>query len=548
MEMVKKLTKIKLGTITGPFLLLVLAASFAWASGDDLYVFIRLFERLAVTVSDRYVENLDPEKLIYAGIDGMMEKLDPYSKYLTDQDYFYLVQETSGEYNGIGIEMEKNADTLWISSVIKGSPAALGNIRVGDRILAVDTFSVLGKSITDCRKALRGNEGSQVTLKLWRPLLEKVLSVELTREEIHIEPVPYWFVDKNNNGYIKVARFSENCVLEVKSIISLLKDEKIHGLIIDLRDNPGGLLYESVEMAALFLHRGDKIVETKSRDGVSLRTYDAREDGIYKDAPIVVLINDQTASAAEIVAGAIQDNDRGLIIGSTSFGKGLVQQIIQFSDQSALKLTTAKYYTPSARCIQKKRFDSDAIDGLHDEQSVVFFTKSGRAVFGGGGIVPDIYVESAANQPIIDEIITNGYISDFVSDNNLKIKIDEHFTVRDELVDKFIEYVSGRGYVYHNPLFSSFDRFSKTKTELTERTRYDKQIVIIRECLTEDARTEFLSLKPQLNNLLYEYFIRFNLGEPKAYELVHQKFDPELAKADQVLKDPETYSNFLAGY
>ena len=267
--MVDKLKKIKLGTVTGPFLLLILAAGFAWASGDDLYVFIRLFERIAVTVSDRYVENLDAEKLIYAGIDGMMEKLDPYSKYLTDKDYYYLLQETSGEYSGIGIEMEKNGDSLWVSSVIKDTPASRANIRVGDRILAVDTTGVLEKSIADCRKLLRGSDGSKVTLKIWRPLLKKELAVEMIREEIHIEPVPYWFVDSGNNGYIKISRFSEGSALKVKNIIGLLEEKNVSGLILDLRDNPGGLLYESVEIAAMFLNQGDKIVETKSREVVN---------------------------------------------------------------------------------------------------------------------------------------------------------------------------------------------------------------------------------------------------------------------------------------
>ena len=540
--------KIKLGTVTGPFLLLILAAGFAWASGDDLYVFIRLFERIAVTVSDRYVENLDSEKLIYAGIDGMMEKLDPYSKYLTDKDYYYLLQETSGEYSGIGIEMEKNGDSLWVSSVIKDTPASRANIRVGDRILAVDTVGVLEKSIADCRKLLRGNDGSQVVLKLWRPLLKKELVVEMTREEIHIEPVPYWFVDSNNSGYIKISRFSEGSALKVKSIIGLLEGKNVSGLIIDLRDNPGGLLYESVEIAALFLNQGDKIVETKSREGLSLRTYEAREDGICKDIPVAVLINGQTASAAEIVAGAIQDNDRGLIIGSSSYGKGLVQQILQFSDQSALKLTTAKYYTPSERCIQKKGYESEVIESLNGEEGVVYFTKSGRPVFGGGGIVPDIYVEPLANQPIIDEIVTNGYVNDFVSEHSIGGGVDGNFQVGDKLVDQFVEYVNRRGYLYHNAVFSSFDEFTKADAESPDHLKYHKQIESIQETLTDNARSELAALKPQLKDLLYEYFLKINLGEKQAYELAHQHTDPEITRAGQVLKDPEIYSSLLAGY
>ncbi|MCP4580325.1 MAG: S41 family peptidase [candidate division Zixibacteria bacterium] len=543
-----KLAKIKFGMISGPFFLLILAVSFAWASNDELYSLVRLFDKIAVTVSDRYVDDIDPEKLINAGIEAITEKLDPYSRYLYDQDYFYLIQETSGEYSGIGIEIENHSDTLLICSVLKGTPASQANIRIGDRILEVDHIDAIGKSPPDGRKLLRGENGSMVSLKLWRPLLQKSLDLKLPREEIHIEPIPYWGIDNNNNGYIKIARFSEGSLFEVKSFIFLLQAEGIDGLIIDLRDNPGGLLHESVEIAGLFLNKGDKIVETRGRGAASLRTYEARENGVYNEGPLTLIINSQTASAAEIVAGAIQDNDRGLLIGSTSYGKGLVQQILQFSDNSALKLTTAKYYTPSERCIQKDRMKNELRSDSESEQKVIYYTKSGRPVFGGGGIIPDIYVESWENEPVIDEIITAGYISDFVEASSARLKIDNNFSVSDELVDQLFKYIQGRDYTYHNPIYNSFDLFLSQNIEQSEETSLNDHFDAIVKILEQNSKNEMLSMRSRFKDILYEFYIRTNLGEKKAFELVYQKKDPELIKAGKVLKNPETYSSLLVGF
>lgn len=540
--------KIKLGMIAGPFFILIIAVSLAWASGDDLYSLIRLFDRIAVTVSDKYVDKLDNEKLIYAGIEGMLDKLDPYSSYLEHNDYFYLIQETQGEYAGTGIELEKTGDSIWVCSVIKNSPAAKANIKIGDRIIKIDTISVVDKSIPDCRKLLRGEENSQVELTLYRPLLGKELELELTREEIYIDPVPYWFVDQYNNGYIKISRFSEGSIFAIKSVISILLDKKINGLIVDLRDNPGGLLYESIEVAALFLDKGERIVETKSRGGASMRTYNVREDGIYNSGALTVLINGQTASAAEIVAGAIQDNDRGLIIGSTSFGKGLVQQILKFSDHSALKLTTAKYYTPSDRCIQKDRHNNELLIPGDDASKTLYFTEAGRPVFGGGGIIPDIYVELFEYVPLIDEVITSGYIDKFTSDYCNSNIIDRDFKVDDKLVDHFINYLNKKDYIYQNDSFIKFEEFKSGLDGLPCESRLNEPLAEINNILNENAANDLLSVKSALKNLLYEYLITYKFGDKVALELAGQFTDPELSKAGEVLRNPDTYSSLLVGY
>ena len=539
--------KIKLGMIAGPFFLLVVAVSLAWASGDNLYSLIRLFDKIAVTVSDKYVDQLDDEKLIFAGIEGMLGKLDPYSRYLTDNDYFYLLQETQGEYAGVGIEIDKTGDSLWVSSVIKNSPASKANIKIGDRLIKIDTIAVIEKSIPDCRKLLRGDKNTNVLLTLYRPLLSKKLTLNIIRDDIHIEAVPYWFVDQHNNGYLKIARFSEGSVFAVKSVISMLRDKNINGLIIDLRDNPGGLLYESIEVAALFLKKGDRVVETKSRGDATMHVYDVRENGVYTDGPLTVLINGQTASAAEIVAGAIQDNDRGLIIGTTSFGKGLVQQILKFSDNSALKLTTAKYYTPSDRCIQKDKPEDNIFVNDDDDDKLLFFTKSGRPVFGGGGIIPDIYVEEYEYKPLVDEVITLGYVDEFVDSYSKRKTIERDFKIDDSTIDEFIHYIKSQGYVYQSELYRKFLEF-KSLSESESNNRLGEPVDNIESALKDNAEKDLVSMRAEFEWVLYEHLINHVHGEKAALELAGQYTDPEIKRASEVLKNPETYGSLLVGY
>ena len=545
--MVEKLTKKKLGLMSGPFLLLILAFGLAWASSDNLYTFIRLFDKIAVTVADNYVENIDEEKLIFAGIEGMMEKLDSYSRYLEGDDYFYLLQETRGEYAGIGLELDQAGDSVMVTAVIKDSPASRADISIGDRLIRIDSIDVIGCQPTDCRKYLRGDKGTEIKLKFWRPLKAREIEIGLTRDDIFIESVPYWFIDQHRNGFIKISKFTEGSVFEIKSLISIMVEEGIAGLIIDLRDNPGGLLYESIETAALFLKQGDRIVETKSRSDVTIHTYEAREDGVYKDKPLVVLINGQTASAAEVLAGAIQDNDRGLIVGSASFGKGLVQQIMKFSDHSALKLTTAKYYTPSSRCIQKEGDDNGLVQ-KHEYEQVLYYTKSGRPVFGGGGIIPDVYVEQYEHPAPIDEIINLGYLNGFAAEYVSNNEIADSFKIDDTPIDRFIEYLNDNHYVYRNDLYSQFETFRVQLDDQNPSSGLAEPVTAIEGMLRNNAENELLALRQRIKEVLFENIIVLSLGEKAACRLARQYIDAGLIKAGEVLENPETYSGLLAGY
>jgi carboxyl-terminal processing protease len=533
---------------SGPFFLLCLAIGFGWASADETYPFVRLFDIIALTVSEKYVEPVDSEKMVKAGVDGLMEKLDPYSQYLVGPDYEYLMQETQGEYCGIGISLEKRNDTLCVISTYENSPAQNGDIRIGDRLLYIDSINIIGKTKSECLNLLRGTENSTVQVTVRRPVSGGEFKIELRRTEIMVDPVPYYGVDDNGIGYIRIARFTEGSAQQVELVLRELMQKKISGLIIDLRGNPGGLLFESVEVAALFLKKDDKIVETRGRAAFGSHSYKANADGIYTTGPLSVVIDDQTASAAEILAGAIQDHDRGLVIGSASYGKGLVQQVIQFSTGSALKLTTAKYYTPSDRCIQKDSIAGDLVISPNSPEQIVFMTDSHRPVFSGGGIIPDIYVDRLKTPPILKQLMDQGYISDFIAKYNSRTPIADNFVIDDGILEDFYGYLKNQGFSFKSPQQTAFKKFVDDNDLSANAGRLKDHLEIISQILAERSNEEANSVKTQLRDLLFENFISQCLGQKKAIELVWLKNHPELIKAKEIIKNPQAYANILANY
>jgi carboxyl-terminal processing protease len=537
----------KLGMISGPFFLLCMAVGFGWASADETYSFVKLFDIIALTVSEKYVEPVDIEKMVKAGVNGMIGKLDPYSQYLAGPDYEYLLQETQGEYSGVGVNLENRHDTLCVTSTYDDSPARLAGLHIGDRLISIDTASVLGKTKSQCLNLLRGEPDSKVVLKIMRPSRRDTMNLELKRAQITIDPVPYYGVDNNQIGYIRISRFTEGSAQEIELVVRELLEKNIEGLILDLRGNPGGLLFESVEVAALFLKKDDKIVETRGRGSYGSRAYNANADGIYTDGPLTVIIDDQTASAAEILAGAIQDHDRGIVIGTISYGKGLVQQIFQFSSGSALKLTTAKYYTPSDRCIQKDTLPGDLISSnSKEDRSAIFMTDSRRPVFGGGGIIPDIYIDRLPSAPILKQIVEQGYLAEFINLYDSSSTVDEDFKVDDRLIEEFIMYLYNSGFSYANSTESAFKQFITGNNLSQNDQRLGSHFAAIDEILAERSNQELNSVRGQLKDLLYESFINQCLGAKKAIELSWLETNPEIIKAREIMGNRQSYTALLS--
>jgi carboxyl-terminal processing protease len=377
-------------------------------SNDNTYSNIERFIQVLTKVRDNYVEPVSSDKLMDAAIRGMLRTLDPYSQYLDKEEAERLETTTHGAFGGIGISIGMRDRWVTVIAPIEGTPAWKAGILGGDRIIKIDELSTEGLSLDDAMKKMRGERGTKVKLTIFREGREKPMDFEIVRDIIQIKSVPYAGMLSNGVGYVRLSNFSERSRQEMDAAFDKLEKMRPHGVIIDLRFNPGGLLSQAVEVAEEFTPRGKKVVYTRGRDASQNRDFYSTADHPHSDYPIVILVNQWTASASEIVSGALQDLDLGLVVGKTTFGKGLVQTVIPLTRSvkgPKLKLTTAKYYTPSGRCIQK---DEQLKDGaLADEEDFgesdkpetandpkkpkpEYRTEMGRIVYGGGGITPDV--------------------------------------------------------------------------------------------------------------------------------------------------------------
>jgi carboxyl-terminal processing protease len=376
-------------------------------SNDNTYSNIERFIQVLTKVRDNYVEPVSSDKLMDAAIRGMLRTLDPYSQYLDKEEAERLETTTHGAFGGIGISIGMRDRWVTVIAPIEGTPAWKAGILGGDRIIKIDDTSTEGLSLDDAMKKMRGDRGSKVKLTIFREGREKPLEFDIVRDIIQIKSVPYSGMLSNGIGYIRLSNFSERSREEMDAAFDKVDRLHPHGLIIDLRFNPGGLLSQAVEVAEEFTPRGKKVVYTRGRDPSQNRDFYSTADHPHSDYPIVILVNQWTASASEIVSGALQDLDLGLVVGKTTFGKGLVQTVIPLTRSvkgPKLKLTTAKYYTPSGRCIQKDEqlkdgalADDEDTDGTDKPDSSdskrpkpEYKTEMGRVVYGGGGISPDV--------------------------------------------------------------------------------------------------------------------------------------------------------------
>jgi carboxyl-terminal processing protease len=521
------------------------AAAFTYSSSDDLYSNIRIFDKTAVTITSSYVETIDEDALIKAGIDGMMSKLDPYSRYLTGGDYDYLKQETDGEFNGIGISLGSHHDTLTVESVLPDSPGDKRGIKPGDRLLSIDGVDIFNFSDSKIRNMLHGAEGSTVNLSLHRPG-NGYFNLDVVREKIEISPIIYYGMAADEIGYIALSLYSEGASGEVSDAIKSMKQHGMKSLILDLRDNPGGLLLESVKIASLFLPEDATIVETRGREGQITESYKSTGESVFQSGELIVLVNSQTASAAEIVAGAIQDHDRGIIVGSATFGKGLVQQIMQFSENSALKLTTAKYYLPSGRCLQKPDWSSfELVKGKRTAGvDSLYKTSSGRPVFGGGGILPDIVLDEETSSRYVDFLATESCFFDYAVNYIKDHTIQFNFSISDSDMEQFRAFVKSRHLKFNSEERAALDSFKGKLNSPSERV--ETALATIDSEITVRENWQFDSNYKLISRCLTETIVSLAYGENGLYERCILKSEPEIQRALAVLKDGAHYVDILS--
>ena len=391
-------------------------------SNDNTYSNIERFIQVLTKVRDNYVEPVSSDKLMDAAIRGMLRTLDPYSQYLDKDEAERLETTTHGAFGGIGISIGMRDRWVTVIAPIEGTPAWKAGVLGGDRIIKIDDVSTEGLSLDDAMKKMRGERGTHVKLTIFREGRDKAQDFDIVRDIIQIKSVPYSGMLNNGVGYVRLSNFSERSRQEMDAAFDKLEKMHPHGVIIDLRFNPGGLLSQAVEVAEEFTPRGKKVVYTRGRDTSQNRDFYSTADHPHSDYPIIILVNQWTASASEIVSGALQDLDLGLVVGKTTFGKGLVQTVIPLTRSvkgPKLKLTTAKYYTPSGRCIQKDEqlkdgalAEEDDTDGTDKPDSSAdskkpkpeFRTEMGRVVYGGGGITPDVELVEVKLPRVIEDL------------------------------------------------------------------------------------------------------------------------------------------------
>ncbi len=422
---------------------------------------IKLFNEVLFKLQENYVEDLDINELIDAAIAGLMEKTDPHTVYFTPDEFDRFSSNTKGEFGGLGISIDKKGDYITVVSPIEGTPAYRMGIQPGDKIAKVDGESMVGVSTDEVIKKMRGDKGTKVVLSILRPGIEEELEFVIIRDIIKIDSIPYAFKLDSGVGYIRVRQFNANTTRELKENLDELEEQNIRGLVIDLRYNPGGLLREAVDTVNEFIGKGKLVVYTKGRIPQANAEYITRYNRMRSGYPVIVLINEASASASEIFAGSLQDWDKALIVGNTSFGKGSVQRLYPLTDGNGLKVTTAKYYINSGRCIHRDLNDEllkdervlngeiDQEEYKHmieeaDEENMkeVFYTAVGRVVYGGGGITPDIEIEQHRLSPLSVELRRQNTFFNFSIDYNLAHDADitPDFYSDDVVVEEFFDY------------------------------------------------------------------------------------------------------------
>ncbi|HOE90569.1 MAG TPA: S41 family peptidase [Candidatus Cloacimonadota bacterium] len=434
---------------------------------DDLYKYLKLFRDTMYMVKQNYVEELKIQDLFEYAVNGMLNDVDPHTNFMKPEDFEDFQTSTKGEFGGLGITIDKQGDYITVVSPIEGTPAYKMGIIAGDKIVKVDGANVVGISTDDVIKKMRGDKGTKVVITISRPGVNNPLDFEIIRDIIKIKSIPYAFKLDNGIGYVRIRQFNANTTQELRQSIDNLEKEGIRGLLIDLRFNPGGLLNEAVDTVNEFIGPNKLVVSTKGRLDYYNQNYNTRFNRMRTGYPVIVLVNEASASASEIFAGSLQDWDKGLVVGKTTFGKGSVQQLFPLSEGYGIKITISKYYIKSGRCIHKDINDKilKGKEVTADEKKMIekdinehiYKTVNGRTVYGGGGITPDIEIEQDKLTELEMEIRRLNLFFEYSIDYYTKNKqsITEDFVASDALIQDFLSFGKNKGLKYESSTLDS---------------------------------------------------------------------------------------------
>lgn len=511
-----------------------------------------IFATLYREINTYYVDDVDAGKLIKTGITEMLKSLDPYTNFISESEAEDFRFQMTGQYGGIGSLVGTKGEYVVITEPYEGYAAQKADLRAGDIVLEIEGKSTKGKTTSDISKMLKGQPGTPVKLLIKREGEGELLKT-ITREEIQIKNVPYSGIINNDIGYIRLASFTQNAGKEVRdALIELKKNTKLKGIIIDVRGNPGGLLHESINIVNVFVQQGQEIVSTKGKVSEWDKVYKTLNQPVDTETPVIVLTNRGSASASEIVSGSIQDLDRGVVIGQRTFGKGLVQSTRPLSYNTQLKVTTAKYYTPSGRCIQaldySHRNEDGSVGSVPDSLKKSFKTKSGRTVYDGGGITPDIVTNTSEFSKITESLITNQLIFDFATQYRIKhasIQPAKDFKLNEQDYTEFKQFIANKNYDYQTKSEKALEEF-KLKAEDEKyfeavKAQYDN----LKQNLHHDKLADLEKNKAEIIQLLELEIAKRYYFQRAAYEMAY-KNDDDIKEALKLFEDINKYKKILS--
>lgn len=511
-----------------------------------------IFAGIYKLVNAYYVDDSSPTKLIETGIEAMLASLDPYTNYIPEDQIEDYRTMTTGEYGGVGASVTQIGKKIVVAMPFEGYAAHKAGLKAGDQIVEIDGINVENKSYEQSTQLLKGQISTKVKIKVRRFGEKNLLEFDLKREKISISSVPFFGMVSPEVGLIKLTEFTHHASREVKTALQQLKQSGAKKIILDLRGNPGGLLMEAINISNIFIPQGSEVVKTKGRVAEWNETYQALNPAVDTDIQLAVLISGTSASASEIVAGVIQDYDRGIIIGQNSYGKGLVQSTKPLSYNSKLKITVAKYYVPSGRCIQEIDYSHRSEDGaalkIPDSLRAIFYTKNGRPVYDGGGVKPDIELEAEKKAPILQALENHGLIFDYATEyhfKNAKIDSAKVFALSDAAYQQFVTWVQNRQNEYKVNLEIQLDVLEKEAQKEAYFGTIKSQIEALKQKITQSKTSDFQTHKNTIKAALEKEIVGRYFLEKGSIE-ANFDHDPEVAKALELLSNSQKYTAILS--
>ncbi len=511
---------------------------------------IDIYNDLLRELNLNYVDEIDPAALNETAIDAMLQGLDPYTVFIPESEIESYKLMTTGEYGGIGAIIQYDGEYTRISDPYEGWPAQKAGLRAGDAILSVNGVDTHKKPTDQVSELLKGQPGTEVTLKIKRYGVEKPIEFTLKREKVKIDNISYATVFDNGIGYVSFNSFTKNAANEMKQhLVDMKKDHELKGFIIDLRGNGGGLLNEAVEIVNLFLPKGKPVVSTKGKSQQAASMYATSNQPVDEQIPLAILVDGGSASASEILSGAIQDYDRGVVIGQRTFGKGLVQNILPLSYNTQMKVTIAKYYIPSGRCIQEIDYShkKDTTYSRNDTLGKPFKTAAGRTVYEGHGIMPDIKIEPLKYATVTAYLYAKNFIFDYATKfvhEHASIAPADQFKIDDATYADFMKFVKDKGFSYTTESEKKINEFKKLAKEEGYLESVSAQIEALEKKLKADKENDLVKNRPDIEELLrLEIVGRYYYQKGRIVASLDK--DDDLNTAFEILLDKQRYESIL---